>query len=158
MAASYNKVILVGNLTRDPEIRYINSGSPVTKFRIAVNPNKRDAKPEETMYVDIVAWERLAETCNTYLKKGSPVLVEGRLSIRSYDDTKLKDESGQPIRRTATEVVINGMQMLSSRRDDADGDQGGFNGGARPAAAVSSPARAGGDNAAGDDLDDEIPF
>jgi single-strand DNA-binding protein len=158
MAASYNKVILVGNLTRDPEIRYINSGSPVTKFRIAVNPNKRDAKPEETMYVDIVAWERLAETCNTYLKKGSPVLVEGRLSIRSYDDTKLKDETGQPIRRTATEVVINGMQMLSSRRDDADGDQGGFNGGARPAAAVSSPARAGGDNAAGDDLDDEIPF
>ena len=156
--ANYNKVLLVGNLTRDPEIRYINSGSPVTKFRIAVNPNKRDAKPEETMYVDIVAWERLAETCNTYLKKGSPVLVEGRLSIRSYDDTKLKDETGQPIRRTATEVVINGMQMLSSRRDDADGDQGGFNGGARPAAAVSSPARAGGDNAAGDDLDDEIPF
>ena len=157
MAASYNKVILVGNLTRDPEIRYINSGSPVTKFRIAVNPNKRDAKPEETMYVDIVAWERLAETCNTYLKKGSPVLVEGRLSIRSYDDTKLKDESGQPIRRTATEVVINGMQMLSSRRDEADGDHGGFNGGGRPAAAVSSPARAGGDNP-GDDLDDEIPF
>ncbi|MFY9631577.1 MAG: single-stranded DNA-binding protein [Candidatus Cybelea sp.] len=157
MAASYNKVILVGNLTRDPEIRYINSGSPVTKFRIAVNPNKRDAKPEETMYVDIVAWERLAETCNTYLKKGSPVLVEGRLSIRSYDDTKLKDESGQPIRRTATEVVINGMQMLSSRRDDADGDQAGFNGGGRPAAAVSSPARAGSDNPS-DDLDDEIPF
>jgi single-strand DNA-binding protein len=156
MAASYNKVILVGNLTRDPEIRYINSGSPVTKFRIAVNPNKRDAKPEETMYVDIVAWERLAETCNTYLKKGSPVLVEGRLSIRSYDDTKLKDESGQPIRRTATEVVISGMQMLSSRRDDADGDQGGFNGGGRPAA-VSAPARGGGDNH-GDDLDDEIPF
>ena len=79
MAASFNKVILVGNLTRDPEIRYVNSGSAVTKFRIAVNPNKRDAKPEDTMYVDIVAWERLAETCNTYLKKGSPVLVEGRL-------------------------------------------------------------------------------
>jgi single-strand DNA-binding protein len=102
MAASFNKVILVGNLTRDPEIRYINSGSPVTKFRIAVNPNKRDAKPEDTMYVDIVAWERLAETCNTYLKKGSPVLVEGRLSIRSYDDSKLKDDAGQPIRRQAT--------------------------------------------------------
>ena len=108
------------------------------------------------MYVNIVAWERLAETCNTYLKKGSPVLVEGRLSIRSYDDTKLKDESGQPIRRTATEVVISGMQMLSSRRDDADGDQGGFNGGARPAA-VSAPARGGGEGS-GDDLDDEIPF
>lgn len=153
MAASFNKVILVGNLTRDPEIRYINSGSPVTKFRIAVNPNKRDAKPEDTMYVDIVAWERLAETCNTYLKKGSPVLVEGRLSIRSYDDTKLKDEAGQPIRRTATEVVISGMQMLSSRGDSGDG--GGYNGG-RSAAPAAAPSRSG--DAAGDELEDEIPF
>jgi len=157
MAASFNKVILVGNLTRDPEIRYVNSGSPVTKFRIAVNPNKRDAKPEDTMYVDIVAWERLAETCNTYLKKGSPVLVEGRLSIRSYDDAKLRDEGGQPIRRTATEVVISGMQMLSSRRDDADGgDHGGFNGGG--GRATHAPAPAGGPDKLGDELEDEIPF
>lgn len=154
MAASFNKVILVGNLTRDPEIRYVNSGSPVAKFRIAVNPNKRDAKPEDTTYVDIVAWERLAETCNTYLKKGSPVLVEGRLSIRSYDDAKLRDESGQPIRRQATEVVISGMQMLSSRRDDADaGEQGGFNGGR----AAQAPPRSGSDKL-GDELEDEIPF
>ncbi|HZY95839.1 MAG TPA: single-stranded DNA-binding protein [Candidatus Cybelea sp.] len=154
--ASFNKVILVGNLTRDPEIRYVNSGSAVTKFRIAVNPNKRDAKPEDTMYVDIVAWERLAETCNTYLKKGSPVLVEGRLSIRSYDDAKLRDESGQPIRRQATEVVISGMQMLSSRRDDADsGDRGSYNGG-RGAAVATAPASA--SDSPGDDLEDEIPF
>jgi single-strand DNA-binding protein len=155
MAASFNKVILVGNLTRDPEIRYINSGQAVTKFRIAVNPNKRDAKPEDTMYVDIVAWERLAETCNSYLKKGSPVLVEVRLSIRSYDDTKLKDDQGQPIRRTATEVVISTMQMLSSR--GADGaDAGGYNGGSRAPAAVGAGARSA--DAPGDDLDDEIPF
>jgi single-strand DNA-binding protein len=155
MSASFNKIILVGNLTRDPEIRYVNSGSAVTKFRIAVNPNKRDAKPEETMYVDIVAWERLAETCNTYLKKGSPVLVEGRLSIRSYDDTKLKDESGQPIRRTATEVVISGMQMLSSRRDDADSGDRGYNGG-RGGATAAAPAS--GAAGSGDELEDEIPF
>ena len=154
MAASFNKVILVGNLTRDPEIRYVTSGSAVTKFRIAVNPNKRDAKPEDTMYVDIVAWERLAETCNTYLKKGSPVLVEGRLSIRSYDDAKLRDESGQPIRRQATEVVISGMQMLSSRRDDGDGPDHGFNGGRSGAHA---PTPSGGDRLA-DELEDEIPF
>lgn len=155
MAASFNKVILVGNLTRDPEIRYVTSGSAVTKFRIAVNPNKRDAKPEDTMYVDIVAWERLAETCNTYLKKGSPVLVEGRLSIRSYDDAKLRDESGQPVRRQATEVVISGMQMLSSRRDDGDAGDHGYDGGragARPAAAAG-PA-----DKAADELEDEIPF
>ncbi|HVR46206.1 MAG TPA: single-stranded DNA-binding protein [Candidatus Binatia bacterium] len=157
MSASFNRVILVGNLTRDPEIRYVNSGSAVTKFRIAVNPNKRDAKPEDTMYVDIVAWERLAETCNTYLKKGSPVLVEGRLSIRSYDDTKLKDESGQPIRRTATEVVISGMQMLSSRRDDADSGDRGYNGGGRSQAPAQAPAAGGSDNV-GDELEDEIPF
>ncbi|MFY9718306.1 MAG: single-stranded DNA-binding protein [Candidatus Cybelea sp.] len=155
MAASFNRVILVGNLTRDPEIRYINSGSPVTKFRIAVNPNKRDAKPEDTMYVDIVAWERLAETCNTYLKKGSPVLVEGRLSIRSYDDTKLKDDSGQPIRRQATEVVISSMQMLSSRRDDGDSGDHASGGGRAPAAVGASARPADGP---GDELDDEIPF
>jgi single-strand DNA-binding protein len=154
MSASFNKVILVGNLTRDPEIRYVNSGSAVTKFRIAVNPNKRDAKPEDTMYVDIVAWERLAETCNTYLKKGSPVLVEGRLSIRQYDDAKLRDDSGQPIRRQATEVVISTMQMLSSR-GDSGGDRGGYNGGGRS----SAPAAAsGGADSAGDELEDEIPF
>lgn len=154
MAASFNKVILVGNLTRDPEIRYVNSGSAVTKFRIAVNPNKRDAKPEDTMYVDIVAWERLAETCNTYLKKGSPVLVEGRLAIRSYDDAKLRDESGQPIRRQATEVVISGMQMLSSRRDDVDGgDQGGYNGGRGSQSAAQGPS-----GKVADELEDEIPF
>ncbi|MBV8198606.1 MAG: single-stranded DNA-binding protein [Candidatus Eremiobacteraeota bacterium] len=157
MSASFNRVILVGNLTRDPEIRYVNSGSAVTKFRIAVNPNKRDAKPEDTMYVDIVAWERLAETCNTYLKKGSAVLVEGRLSIRSYDDTKLRDDNGQPVRRQATEVVISGMQMLSSRRDDSDsGDRGSYNGG-RAAVPAAAAARSG-DSAGADDLDDEIPF
>jgi single-strand DNA-binding protein len=153
--ASFNRVILVGNLTRDPEIRYVNSGSAVTKFRIAVNPNKRDAKPEDTMYVDIVAWERLAETCNTYLKKGSPVLVEGRLSIRSYDDPKLRDESGQPIRRQATEIVISGMQMLSSRRDDTDSGDRGYNGGRAPAAATVPSNTA---DSLGDDLEDEIPF
>jgi single-stranded DNA-binding protein len=84
------------------------------------------------------------------------VLVEGRLSIRSYDDTKLRDDAGQPIRRQATEVVISGMQMLSSRRDDADGgDRGGYNGG-RSAAATDAPA-SGADRVA-DELEDEIPF
>jgi single-strand DNA-binding protein len=107
------------------------------------------------MYVDIVAWERLAETCNTYLKKGSPVLVEGRLAIRQYDDAKLRDDSGQPIRRQATEVVISTMQMLSSRRDDADsGDRSGYNGGR--SAAASAPSA--GASSAGDELEDEIPF
>src|SRR5580658_1392203 len=123
MAGSYNRVILVGNLTRDPEIRYTQSGKGVTKFTLAVN-NPRNK--EETTFVDIVAWDRLGETCNTYLKKGSNCLVEGRLVIRSYDD---KDGN----KRKATEVVIDNMQMLGSPRDRvaASGDDGGgFNGGA----------------------------
>jgi single-strand DNA-binding protein len=144
MAGSYNRVILVGNLTRDPEIRYTQSGKGVTKFTLAVN-NPRNK--EETTFVDIVAWDRLGETCNTYLKKGSNCLVEGRLVIRSYDD---KDGN----KRKATEVVIDNMQMLGSR-PAAGGDEGGFNGGGRSAA----PAHAGGGgDSFGDELDDEIPF
>lgn len=147
MAGSYNRIILVGNLTRDPEIRYTQSGKGVTKFSLAVN-NPRNK--EETTFVDIVAWDRLGETCNTYLKKGTNVLVEGRLVIRSYDD---KDGN----KRKSTEVVIDNMQMLSSRRDSEGGDFGGSGGGygnstREPAAA---PAGSSGDSL-GDD--DEIPF
>ena len=146
MAGSYNRVILVGNLTRDPEIRYTQSGKGVTKFTLAVN-NPRNR--EETTFVDIVAWDRLGETCNTYLKKGMNALVEGRLVIRSYDD---KDGN----KRKATEVVIDNMQMLGSPRDRAaSGDDGsGYNGVLAPAA---SRATSSGD-ALGDDLEDEIPF
>lgn len=140
MAASYNKVILVGNLVRDPEIRYVGSGAGVTKFSIAVNPNKRDAKPEDTLFVDIVAWDKLAETCNTYLKKGSNVLVEGRLVIRSYDD-----KEGN--KRKATEVVISTMQMLGSPRDRQEGGGESFAG-----------ASVGGGSRMDDGLDEEIPF
>ena len=145
MAGSYNRVILVGNLTRDPEIRYTQSGKGVTKFTLAVN-NPRNK--EETTFVDIVAWDRLGETCNTYLKKGSNCLVEGRLVIRSYDD---KDGN----KRKATEVVIDNMQMLGSPRDRSgsdDGGGGGFNGGGapRPSSGAAEPV--------GDELEDEIPF
>jgi single-strand DNA-binding protein len=147
MAGSYNRIILVGNLTRDPEIRYTQSGKGVTKFTLAVN-NPRNK--EETTFVDIVAWDRLGETCNTYLKKGSNCLVEGRLVIRSYDD---KDGN----KRKATEVVIDNMQMLGSPRDRATGgsdDGGGFNGGGTPVAARAS----GSGDSLGDELEDEIPF
>jgi single-strand DNA-binding protein len=146
MAASFNKVIMVGTLVRDPEIRYIASGAGVTKFRIAVNPNKRDAKPEDTLFIDVVAWDKLAETCNTYLKKGMSCLVEGRLSIRQYDD---KDGN----KRQATEVVINTMQMLGSPRDRQEGDSfGTSNGGYASGAPAGSPTRT------DDALDEEIPF
>jgi len=151
MAGSYNRVILVGNLTRDPEIRYTQSGKAVTKFTLAIN-NPRNK--EETTYVDIVAWDRLGETCNTYLKKGSSALVEGRLVIRSYDD---KDGN----KRKATEVVIDNMQMLGSRGDRAGGGESDFGGGSRDfagARAGGGAATAGDAFGGGDDLDDEIPF
>ena len=147
MAGSYNRVILVGNFTRDPEIRYTQSGKGVTKFTLAVN-NPRNK--EETTFVDIVAWDRLGETCNTYLKKGMSCLVEGRLSIRSYDD---KDGN----KRKATEVVCNGMQMLDRAgggggpRSNGDAEGGSYE---RPAAA----AKAGGGSFDERELDDEIPF
>ena len=141
MAASYNRVILVGTLVRDPEIRYIASGAGVTKFRIAVNPNKRDAKPEDTLFIDIVAWEKLAETCNTYLKKGMSCLIEGRLSIRQYDD-----KEGN--KRQAVEVVANVMQMLGSPRDRQESND----------LPNGSPAGVGAGRLDDASLEDEIPF
>ena len=141
MAGSFNRVILVGNLVRDPEIRYIASGTPVTKFTLAVNRRSKDK--EETDFIDIVAWDKLAETCNTYLKKGSSCLVEGRLSIRSYEDK-------EGIKRKAAEVVINTMQMLTSR--GAGGGGGDFadnGGGGRPAMNRAEVEQ---------EAEDEIPF
>ena len=77
MAGSYNRIVLVGNLTRDPEIRYVDGGGKaVTKFALAVNRKSKGG--DETMFVDIVAWDRLGEICNQYLKKGMSALVEGR--------------------------------------------------------------------------------
>jgi single-strand DNA-binding protein len=148
MAASFNRVILAGNLTRDPEIRYTQSGKSVTKFTLAVN-NPRNK--EETTFVDIIAWDRLGETCNTYLKKGSNALVEGRLVIRSYDD---KDGN----KRKATEVVIDNMQMLSTRRDGEGGGDYSGGGGSNGGASRGSSGGAATSDALGDELDEEIPF
>ncbi len=149
MAGSFNRITLVGNLTRDPEIRYVGSGAAVTKFTLAVN--RRSKQQEETDYVDCVAWDKLAETCNTYLKKGMSCLVDGRLSIRSY-------ETKEGEKRKATEVVVNTMQMLDrANRSGGSGsaEDGGYE---RPRAAA--PAAAGG---TGGDYDsaldeEEIPF
>jgi single-strand DNA-binding protein len=153
MAGSYNRIILVGNLTRDPEIRYVQSGSAVTKFAIAVN--RRTKGGDETTFVDIVAWDsgnyKLAETCNTYLKKGMSVLVEGRLVIRSYED---KDGN----KRKATEVVIDNMQMLDRAGGGgggsrANGDAGSYDN-VRPMSKTASSHSSLDEEA----LDDEIPF
>jgi single-strand DNA-binding protein len=146
MAGSFNKVILVGNLVRDPEIRYIASGAAVTKFTLAVNRRTKDK--DEVDFIDVVAWEKLAEICNTYLKKGMSCLVEGRLSIRSYDDAKITDESGRPIKRKTAEIVANNMQMLDRREGgESNGGGGSSYGGGATSGSRTEP-----------DFDDEIPF
>jgi single-strand DNA-binding protein len=109
-----NKIMLIGNLGRDPEMSYTPSGKAVTKFSLAVNRRMRDRdtgeRREETQWFNIVAWDQLAETCNQYLHKGSKVYIEGRMTSRKYTN---KDG----VEMTAWEVVATEMQMLDSRAD-----------------------------------------
>lgn len=116
--ASYNRVILVGNLTRDPELRYIPSGTAVSEIGLAVNDRvkKGDQWVDETTFVDVTLWARTAEVANQYLSKGSPVLIEGRLKL----DTWEKD--GQ--KRSKLRVIADKMQMLGGR-DGGGGPRGG---------------------------------
>ena len=110
--ASFNKVILLGNLTRDPEVRYTPKGSAVCDLGIAVNrvyTTDSGEKREEVTYVDVVLWARLAEIAGEYLKKGRPVFIEGRLQMDTWDDK----QSGQ--KRTKLRVVGESMQLLGSR-------------------------------------------
>ena len=108
--ASLNKVLLIGNLTRDPELRYIPSGSAVTSFTVASNrvyKTQTGEKKEEVSFVRVVVWGRLAEVCNDYLKKGRPVFVEGRLQSRSWDGP-----DGQ--KKSAMEVIATNIQFLNA--------------------------------------------
>ena len=124
--ASFNRVILVGNLTRDPELRYIPSGSAVTDISLAINDRRKSSSGEwvdETTFVDVTLWARTAEVASEYLSKGSPVLIEGRLKLDKWEN-----KDGQ--KRTKLKVVGERMQMLSSR---GPGGSGGSGGGAQPA-------------------------
>ncbi|MBL7158020.1 MAG: single-stranded DNA-binding protein [Candidatus Omnitrophica bacterium] len=110
MAASLNKVLLMGNLTRDPELRYIPSGTAVASFDLAVNrvySSQSGEKKKEVSYIRIVTWGRRAEVCGEYLAKGSPVFVEGRLRSRSWEA-----QDGQ--KRSTIEVIANNVQFLRS--------------------------------------------
>lgn len=124
--ASYNKVMLMGNLTRDPEVRYTPKGSAVADLAIAVNRSytaDNGEKREEVTYVDVVLWARLAEIASQYLKKGSPVFIEGRLQMDSWEDK----QTGQ--KRSRLRVVGEIMQMLGGKRDGGDEGGGGTGGG-----------------------------
>ena len=156
--ASFNKVILMGNLTRDPEVRYTPKGSAVTDIGLAVNrvySTDNGEKREETTFVDVTLWGRTAEIAGEYLKKGRPVLIEGRLQLDSWDDK----QSGQ--KRSKLKVIGEGMQLIGGRPGsggDADeGMGGGGGGGERPMSRPRStqpPPR----SSAAEPDDDEIPF
>lgn len=150
MARGINKVILVGNLGKDPEVRYSANGSAVANISLATAESWKDKntgeKQEKTEWHRIVFFGRLAEIVGEYLKKGAQVYVEGRLQTRKWQDKEGQD-------RYTTEIVANEMQMLGSRAGSGGGDYAASSESAAPAA--SKPATA----AAGvDDFDDDIPF
>ena len=156
MARGINKVILVGNLGQDPELRYTGSGTAVCNLRIATNESYKDASGQlvdKTEWHSVVAWSRLAEICGEYLKKGSQVYFEGSLQTRNYED---KDG----VTKYVTEIKAREMLMLGGR--GGDGASGGY-----PQQSVSTQNKpqgqaAGAPASATDDYtfepDDELPF
>ena len=120
--ASLNKIMLIGNLTRDPEVRYTPKGTAVSDLGLAVNrfySSDGGEKREETTFVDVVLWAKLAELAGQYLKKGRPVFIEGRLQMDSWEDKT----TGQ--KRSKLRVVGENMQFLGSRNDSGGGGGGG---------------------------------
>jgi single-strand DNA-binding protein len=173
--ASINKVILIGNLGRDPEVRYTPNGAAICNVTIATSRNWKDKnsgeKMEETEWHRVVFFDRLAEIAGEYLKKGRPVYVEGRLKTRKWTD---KDG----VEKYTTEIMADNMQLLGGR--DGGGDEGGGGGGyssrgsqgggdsgggaprqersapaARPAASKPAATKS---STGFDDMDDDIPF
>ncbi|HEX2254361.1 MAG TPA: single-stranded DNA-binding protein, partial [Thermoanaerobaculia bacterium] len=121
-----NKVILIGNLGRDPEVRTTTSGQPVASFSLATNRRWRDRegqRQEQTEWHNIVVWGKLAEIAGQYLTKGKQIYVEGRLQTRSWDDR----QSGE--KKYRTEVVADNFQMLSGPGDSRGGGGGDYGGG-----------------------------
>ena len=138
MAGSVNKVILIGNLGQDPELRYMPSGDPIANFSLATTEQFRDKdgnQQKKTEWHKVVAFRKLAEICGEYLKKGKQVYIEGKIQTRSWED---KDG----VKRYSTEIVANTMQMLGRREDDS-------NYGEPPEAEDSNKSEGG---------DDDLPF
>ncbi|HET7348111.1 MAG TPA: single-stranded DNA-binding protein [Acidobacteriaceae bacterium] len=153
MPKSVNKAILVGNVGKDPEVKFLPSGSPVANFTLATSERFKDKSgefQERTEWHNIVAYQRTAEIIRDYVKKGSKLYVEGRIQTRSYDDKN----TGQ--KRYFTEIIVNDLVLLSGRGEG--GESGGYSRGASGSYDQRQPAQA-------DDLvqsteitDDDIPF
>lgn len=165
--ASVNKVILVGNCGRDPEIRYLPSGQAVANVSVATSSRRKDKNSgemiEDTQWHRVTFFDRLAEIAGEYVKKGRPIYVEGRLSYRKYTD---KDG----IEKSTTDIIATELQLLGGREGMGGGDEaGGTSGGYAPRASAPrapaapasrpAPAPAPARQSSGfDDMDDDIPF
>ncbi len=147
--ANFNKVILLGNLTRDPELRYTQSGMAVAKLGMAVNRKYTAGgeQRESTTFVDMTAWGRQAEVLNEYCKKGRPLFVEGRLEYSEWEG-----QDGN--KRNKLEVVIENFQFVGGRAD-AEGGGGGGGGGSRGRGGRS---QGGGGAESGAENFDDVPF
>src|SRR3954465_7744483 len=152
--ASYNKVLLLGNLTRDPEVRYTPKGSAVADLGIAVNRQytlDTGEKREEVTFVDVTFWGRTAEVAGEYLKKGRSVFIEGRLQLDTWDDK----QSGQ--KRSKLKVIGEMMQLLGSRPSGGGGPSDAGEEDRQSRGKATAPPKAAAAAAAQPD-DDEIPF
>lgn len=148
--ASFNKVVVMGNLTRDIEVKYLQSGTAVAEVGLAVNERRKDSKTgefvEDTVFVDVTLWGRQAEVAGEYLTKGSPVLIEGRLKLDQWE------ADGQ--KRSKLGVVCENMRMLGSKGGNEQGEE------AAPKAAKPKAAKKAtkAEQPAGTNVDGDIPF
>ena len=146
---NYNKVILMGNLTRDPEVRYTSGGTAIAKLGMAINRHwttKEGEKKEETTFVDVDAFGRQAEVIGQYMKKGKPVMIEGRLKYDQWEDK----QTGQ--KRSKMGVILENFQFIDSRGEGGGGEY------SQPDAPSGAPS--GGDSGGGSapPQDDDVPF
>jgi single-strand DNA-binding protein len=149
---SFNKIILVGNLGRDPELRYTAQGTPVCSFTMATSEKRKDRNgefQEQTTWFKVTLWNRQAETASQYLQKGRPVYIEGRLRIEEYTDRE-----GRP--RTSLEVTATEMHFIGSRHDGHDEQPAGERAVATSATSTTSSAPA--PITEPDLTDEDIPF
>lgn len=146
--ANFNRVILLGNLTRDPELRTTPKGTSVCQFGMAVNRVFRngDDTQEETTFVDLEAWGKQAEIISKYVQKGNPLFIEGRLKFDSW-------ESKEGEKRSKLKVIVENMQLMGSRSDNAGQSGGNFTPAPRSAPAPSSQAPA-----PSSDIEEDVPF
>ena len=153
--ANLNRVFLIGNLTRDPELRVTPKGTAICTFSLACNRKFRDesgADREEVTYVDIEAWGKQGETISKYCTKGRPLFVEGRLRLDQWEDKNTKEK------RSRMKVVLEGFQFLGGRGEDGGGEGGNYAAPRRPAAGATGGGTAPTPAAPPEKLDEDVPF